>query len=133
MRLLLIAALAPFAFGADFAFSDAHSLLQQYCRNCHGGSARAGGFSLSQIETPESLFSAAATWNKVIGRVRNGEMPPKGQSAPAREQWEPFLAWAVPALRTASCQGGATPGPYPIRRLNRDEYAATIQAADGVR
>src|SRR5712671_6917376 len=106
LRFLLIASLAPVAFTADFSFPDAQALLKQYCQNCHGGTARAGGFSISQIDNPDSLSSAATTWNKLMIRVRNGEMPPKGQPAPAREQWEPFLAWAVPALRTAACQGG---------------------------
>jgi uncharacterized protein DUF1592/uncharacterized protein DUF1588/uncharacterized protein DUF1585/uncharacterized protein DUF1587/uncharacterized protein DUF1595 len=127
LKFLLLAALAPAALAADFSFSDAQAMLRQYCQKCHGGTARVGGFNLSQIENPESLFSAATTWNKLTLRVRNGEMPPKGQPAPAREEWEPFLNWAVPALRSAACQGGATPGPYPIRRLNRDEYAATMR------
>ena len=76
-----------------------------------------------------SNFATAdpATWNKVLVRVRNGEMPPKGAPAPGPEQREAFVAWLDAALRTTACAGGPAPGPYPIRRLNRDEYSATIR------
>jgi hypothetical protein len=112
---------------ADYSFSDAQALLKTYCQNCHGGNARAGGFSLNQIAAPESLATESARWNRVIGRVRNAEMPPKGMPAPAKEQREPFVAWAGGALHSAACQNGLAPGPYPMRRLSRDEYGSTVR------
>ncbi|MCU1257337.1 MAG: Planctomycete cytochrome [Bryobacterales bacterium] len=68
-----------------------------------------------------------ATRNKVLTRVRNSEMPPKGLPAPTLDDRENFVTWLDADLRTKACAAGPLPGPYPIRRLNRDEYAATIR------
>jgi hypothetical protein len=54
-------------------------------------------------------------------------MPPKGSPAPELDEREDFTQWVDQALRTEACATGVTPGPSPIRRLNRDEYSATIR------
>jgi mono/diheme cytochrome c family protein len=117
----------PTAHTRDLGFPEAQTILQTYCKACHGGTAHAGGFSLNQIAAPESLYSASNTWNRIMARVRVGEMPPKGRPAPSPEEREALLAWGVPTLRAAACQNGLAPGPYPMRRLSRDEYGATIR------
>jgi len=68
-----------------------------------------------------------STWGRILTRVRNSEMPPKGLPAPSLDERDKFIAWIDGALKTAACAHGATPGPYPLRRLNRDEYGATIR------
>jgi len=54
-------------------------------------------------------------------------MPPKGSSAAPFEERELFSAWADAELRKEACEAGIVAGPNPARRLNRDEYAATIR------
>ena len=81
-QFFLFVAFLPAAHTRDLGFPEAQTILQTYCKACHGGTARAGGFSLNQIATPESLYSASNTWNRVMTRVRNGEMPPKGRPLP---------------------------------------------------
>lgn len=54
-------------------------------------------------------------------------MPPKGLPSPSSEQREAFSTWLYNALKTDACEDGITPGPAPIRRLNRTEYSATIR------
>jgi hypothetical protein len=54
-------------------------------------------------------------------------MPPKGAPAPNLDQMERFTQWVDVTLRAEACAGGDTPGPAPIRRLNRDEYTATVR------
>src|SRR5687767_1433645 len=122
---LLIVAQAGLA--ADFSFSEAQGFFKTYCQSCHGGNARVGGFSLTPLAQPESIASAMSAWNKAIIRVRNREMPPKGRPAPSQDELDSFLGFAVPALRAAACQNGPVPGPYPMRRLSRDEYGATVR------
>src|SRR5438477_4204595 len=117
--LILTAALITPAHTRDLGFPEAQNILQTYCKTCHGGAAHAGGFSLNQIAAPESLYSASNTWNRVMARVRLGEMPPKGPPAPSPEEREALLAWGLPTLRAAACQNGLTPGPYRMRRLSR--------------
>jgi len=53
-------------------------------------------------------------------------MPPKGAPAPALDLREQFTGWTADRLHATACSTGITPGPAPIRRLNRDEYTATL-------
>ena len=54
-------------------------------------------------------------------------MPPKGAPAPPVDQREQFTNWITASVREAACVAGAMPSPTGIRRLNRDEYAATVR------
>jgi hypothetical protein len=53
-------------------------------------------------------------------------MPPRGSPAPSLEERESFSQWVETAVRAEACASGPTAGPTLLRRLNRDEYAATI-------
>ena len=110
-----------------YSFEDAQKLLKTYCRGCHQGKAPSGGFSLAEVEAAASLNKDAERWNTILARVKNGEMPPKGLPAPAVDQREHFSSWVEGALRAEACASGITPGPAPIRRLNRSEYSSTLR------
>ncbi|MGH9719356.1 MAG: DUF1588 domain-containing protein [Bryobacteraceae bacterium] len=111
----------------NFSFETAQSFLKQYCQSCHQGKTAAGGFHLDRVGTTSSFQSEAQRWSTLITRVKNGEMPPKGAPAPALDQRDQFTAWAGKTLRAEACASGITPGPAPLRRLNRDEYTATVR------
>src|SRR5882724_8432303 len=115
------------AQSARYSFSDAQSFLKTHCLACHQPTAPAAGFDIQQIASPATLRSAAARWNMLALRVRNGEMPPKGAPVPPADQRAQFVDWATASVRTAGCAADAMPTAPPIRRLNRDEYAATIR------
>jgi hypothetical protein len=110
-----------------YSFPDAQQFLRVHCQSCHQGSAPAGGFPLKQIDSPASLRSDADRWNKVALRVHNGEMPPKGLPAPPLDEREQFSQWVTASVHEAVCSASSVPAPAPIRRLNRDEYAATVR------
>lgn len=112
---------------APYSFDDAQAFLKSHCQTCHQGSAPAGGFDTRQIASPASIRSEAARWNMLALRVRNGEMPPKGAPVAPADQRGQFINWVTASVREAACAGGAMPGPTGIRRLNRDEYAATVR------
>lgn len=110
-----------------YSFEAAQGFLNKHCRNCHEGGSPAGGFHLQRIRTSESLQSEPRKWLSLISRTSNGEMPPKGAPAPTLDDRERFTRWAEGALRAAACAAGIVPGPALTRRLNRDEYAATLR------
>ena len=60
-------------------------------------------------------------------RVRNMEMPPKGAPAPLLDERESFLKAVTIELHQQACAAGPVAGRAPLRRLNRDEYAATMR------
>jgi mono/diheme cytochrome c family protein len=120
----------PIALAAQtggYSFDDAQRFLKAQCSACHQGAKPAGGFALREIATAETMRSQPERWNKLALRLRNGEMPPKGAATPPVAEREHFLEWADSALRAAVCSGGPAAGHSPARRLNRDEYAATIR------
>ena len=43
------------------------------------------------------------------------------------EDRQKFIDWIDSALNASACANGSQPGSHPLRRLNRDEYAATIR------
>jgi hypothetical protein len=129
-RLLTLALGLPAALGAQatgYTFSDAQAFLKGHCQVCHQGTHPAGGFDIQQLSSATSLRTDAARWNGLANRVRNVEMPPKGVPAPPVDKREQFTNWVAAATHEAICAAGAMPSGTPIRRLNRDEYAATVR------
>ena len=115
------------ALAAEPSFPGAQALLGKYCLACHQSKSPAGGFRLETVAQPESLRTEPRRWMALANRVREFEMPPKGAPAPSLEEREQFLAWTEGALRQQACVAGPVAGPSLIRRLNRDEYAATVR------
>src|ERR1700722_12484772 len=111
----------------SYSFDTAQVFLKQYCQACHQGKSPAGGFHLQRVAAKESLQSDPEKWSKLTARIMRGEMPPKGAASPDVDQREQFTNWVDRTLRAEACAGGIAPGPAPIRRLNRDEYTATIR------
>jgi len=116
-----------FAQATPYSFDDAQQFLKANCQACHQGAKPAGDFSLQQIAAADSLHTQAERWTKVALRVHNSEMPPKGLPAPPLEKREEFATFVTTSVREAACAAGPMPAHSPIRRLNRDEYAATVR------
>lgn len=112
---------------AEYSFAKAQNLLNNYCLACHQPKNAAGGFSVAQVSDENSLSERAQRWHALRTRVFNGEMPPKGSPAPSIDQREQFTSWIDREVRARLCSSGIAPGPSPIRRLNRDEYSATMR------
>lgn len=110
----------------SYSFENAHQFLKTYCVTCHGKSGP-GGLSEAQFSTYEALQKNPRKWESILTRVRNAEMPPRGAPAPAMDSREAFTGWVGNALITEACAEGMTPGPAPVRRLNRTQYASTIR------
>ena len=60
-------------------------------------------------------------------RVSNQEMPPKGARQPAFHNRMRFVEWVEGTWRTQACAADLSPAITPVRRLNRDEYSATVR------
>jgi hypothetical protein len=106
---------------------EAQAFLTTYCLKCHQGDKPKAKLDLARFQTVGSMVAEAKTWSRILNRVRDGEMPPVGSEAPPAQQREQFVAWGKTTLYAALCKAGSKPGPAPLRRLNRSEYAATIR------
>ncbi len=112
--------------GAPLKFEESQSFLKQYCGACHTGKA-IGGFATDKVSTPDSFGKEPWAWVRLKARVENHEMPPKGSPAPSLDARETFTKWVDAELKREACSAGIVVGPRPLRRLNRDEYTATVQ------
>ena len=122
---LLLALAAPLA-GA-YTVEETQAFLKTYCAACHSGSKPAAGFNANELTASASLETKPERWTRVLSRIRINEMPPRGAPAPDLTLRENFTRFVDETLHANACSNGPAPGPAPIRRLNRDEYTATIR------
>ncbi|MBI1357172.1 MAG: DUF1588 domain-containing protein [Acidobacteria bacterium] len=121
----LLLTAAPLA--ADYSLEDAQKFLTGYCQACHQGESASAGFRADDLSTIESFRSHPDDWTRLVARVSNSEMPPKGAPAPDLDAREDFLSWVEATWRQQACAADLAPPPTLIRRLNRDEYSASLR------
>jgi hypothetical protein len=102
------------------------ALLDQYCAGCHNDRLKTAGLSLTSAPV-DAVPEHAATWEKVIRKLRAGTMPPDGRPQPGRASVSALVA----SLETTLDQSYAK-NPNPGRtetfhRLNRTEYRNAVR------
>ena len=128
MRFAIVALLAlATAQANELTFDEAQGFLKTNCAACHAGKSGVGGFNVGQVGAATSIHDHSERWIRISMRVRNSEMPPQGAHSPSLTEREAFIRWVDGALHAEACGAGVTPGAAPIRRLNRNEYTATIR------
>ena len=124
----LLRACAALALAVAASAAEApQTFFEQYCQACHQGDSAAAGFRTADHASIDSFRLRPDAWTRLIARVANSEMPPPGAAAPPLEQRQAFLDWAEETWREQACAAAVGPPPSLLRRLNRDEYAATIR------
>src|SRR5579862_8315979 len=125
----------PAAAASDPVRADPNrAMLNTYCVGCHSARLKTGGLVLEGLST-QQVASDAATWEKVLKKLRGRLMPPPGLPQPPQKDIDSFTAYMENALDTqekATQAKGPTAGYVPIQRLNRAEYAASVKALIGV-
>jgi hypothetical protein len=111
----------------NYSFAEAQTFIKTYCAACHQGAKPSAGYHISKLATLEGMMQDPRPWSRALGRVRDNEMPPRKAPEPPIEQREAFVKYVEETMRTAACADGISPRPAMIRRLNRNEYSATIR------
>ena len=96
--------------------------IKQYCVVCHNQSLKTAGLMLDKLD-PAHPGPDAATWEKVVRKLRAGMMPPAGMPRPDRAATETLIASLENELDRAAVTHLPPPG---LHRLNRTEYANAI-------
>jgi len=115
------------AFADEKGFAPTQAFLKSYCVSCHQGTKPSAGFNASKLLTEQSLMEDPRKWSRMLARVRESEMPPKGAPAPSMEKREAFVTYVETTMKTAACADGISPRPALLRRLNRAEYSSTVR------
>ena len=107
-------------------------LLDTHCFGCHGGKEPSGNVRLDDLSFTIDTVAAAERWQKVLGVLNAGSMPPEDEPplpATAKADLVDALARTMVAARKSLADQN---GRIVMRRLNRREYAGTLKALLGV-
>ena len=100
-------------------------LLDRYCVTCHNERLKTANLMLDRVDL-EQIGDHAEALEKVVRKLRAGQMPPEGRPGPGRDAVEAFVA-ALEAALDREAAGQLAPGRVASRRLNRVEYVNAIE------
>jgi hypothetical protein len=107
-------------------------LIQKNCSGCHNAALSSGNLNLAGFLDPATLVSNREGWERIIAKLKAGEMPPKGIPKPPAEQLAALLTYVQSEFDRADRAAKPDPGRITARRLNRAEYANTVRDLLGV-
>ena len=105
---------------------DSRAMLDRYCVSCHNDRLQSGGLALDIVDVARPAANPEI-WERVVGKLRSGAMPPGGRPRPSGETYD-----AVASALEAALDQAATASPNPgrtnaVHRLNRTEYRNAIR------
>jgi hypothetical protein len=98
-----------------------------YCIACHNADKAEGKMRLDDIPFRISDVVTADRWQKVLGALNSGDMPPEGETQPPPEEKLVFLESLSKQMVVARKALADTGGTITLRRLNRREYVNTMR------
>ena len=101
-------------------------VLENTCTLCHNQQSASGGFDASAFLDPGSLAGKREGWERILEKLRAGEMPPKGIPR-SQAQIDALVKYVQGEFAKADRNTKPDPGRVTVHRLNRNEYANTIR------
>src|SRR5947208_1278272 len=101
------------------------ALLDRYCLGCHSQKLKTGGVALDMVDLFK-VDSYANVLERVLRKVRSGEMPPPGLPHPDPSAASSSAKWVEHSL-DKSAAANPNPGRPAAHRLNRAEYSNAIR------
>jgi hypothetical protein len=111
--------------GPPASQTSQRATLDKYCVTCHSDKLRTAGLSLEQADIGRPADNAA-TWEKVLHKVRTREMPPPRIARPDEETYNSLANYLETSLDRAA-EEKPNPGRPAAYRLNRFQYANAIR------
>ena len=109
-------------------------IINKYCIDCHDSETQKGQVDLESLSYDlSSDIQMAERWQEVLDAVNSGDMPPKKKKQLTKEEKTDFLADLSDVMVVARKLHGDNGGVITMRRLNRREYANTVEGLLGVR
>ncbi len=122
------------AAGPEARLPDKHrAFFKAHCLDCHDSETRKGKVDLETLSFRITTIEQAELWQKVLGALNSGEMPPEDSEQPGNTEKADFLDDLARTMVTARQALSDSGGKITMRRLNRREYRNTIQQLTGVK
>jgi Protein of unknown function (DUF1592)/Protein of unknown function (DUF1588)/Protein of unknown function (DUF1587)/Protein of unknown function (DUF1595)/Protein of unknown function (DUF1585)/Cytochrome C oxidase, cbb3-type, subunit III len=114
------------------SLKTAEATFQQYCIQCHSGTAAKAGVNLERLLAQTSVGENFQQWEKVALVLEEKSMPPKAMPQPSDEERTQAVAWIRGELSAYAKKHDGDPGAVTVRRLTSGEYAYTIKDLTGL-
>ena len=125
---LLTALMPAMVWGQAHDFSGSvKPLLTKSCSPCHNETNASGSVNIAPFTVASSLGEYREDWERIVKKIRSGEMPPKGFPRPGQGQIDQLLGYVQAEFEKADAKVLPDPGRVTARRLNRTEYTNTIR------
>jgi hypothetical protein len=111
--------------------SDPGAFLGKYCATCHSDRLKTAGLSLEKMDLAHPS-NTAEVWEKVIQKLRLGQMPPQGAPQPDVSARQDLISWLEGSLDRAAAEK-PNPGQPLLHRLNRSEYSNAVEDLLGLK
>ncbi len=102
------------------------AVLDRYCAACHNEKLKTAGLAFELLDVTRPSANADK-WERVIGKLRTGTMPPRGLPRPDPATYDLVASWLETDIDRAA---EARPNPgrsNTVHRLNRTEYHNAIR------
>lgn len=106
------------------------ALLHDRCEKCHNSEDWAGEVAFDTM-SPQDIPKDAEIWEKAVRKLRGRLMPPPGNPQPDQQTIDTFVHWMEGNL-DAAAGSNPSPGNVGLHRLNRTEYARSVQEMLGL-
>ncbi|MCL4794232.1 MAG: DUF1592 domain-containing protein [Bryobacteraceae bacterium] len=100
--------------------------LKRYCMACHQERLKTAGVVVDQLVSADSIGAHGELWEKIIRKMRTGEMPPPGAARPAAPLTHGIVELVSNELDRLAAER-PDPGRVMPHRLNRAEYNNVIR------
>ena len=100
------------------------ALVDKYCVSCHNERLKTAGLMLDKIDVAD-VKSNMEVLEKVVRKLRTGQMPPEGRPRPDRTTIDSYATTLETALDRVAA-ANPNPGRVASHRLNRAEYVNVI-------
>lgn len=105
--------------------------LSKYCYDCHSGDEADADMDLSEYKTAKKILGDRDRWQKILLRIKFGDMPPKDSEALPDAKRDQLVRMLDSLINQVDCDQEVNPGYVTIRRLNRNEFRNTIRDLTG--
>ena len=103
-------------------------IVQNYCVDCHNLEDFSGGLALDLVDFAHP-GADAEVWEEVIEKLRGRLMPPTGAPQPSQLDVDALVGHLEASI---DANAATEIGHTPVQRLNRREFAASVQSLLGV-
>ena len=105
-------------------------ILTKTCSGCHNEQMASGNLNIAAFTKPSSIIDMRTDWERILDKLRAGDMPPRGIPKPAG--LDALIQYVQGEFEKADRNLKPDPGRVTARRLNRAEYTNTIHDLLGV-